>query len=222
MKKLLFLLFFTSLAYSQTINFTGCPNLFDSNTYVFNKISTDVYGRNVYQTTPIDGAQDCGGLGVCEFQISWNNSQNRWEFIADDGNGDFSNTYLIYYNTAGATPNPPSLNLGVWLENTGVTSNNCGGSLTSGNSTLTGTVQDSTLGIENLSKNKFLLTSNPIKNSLDVLSPSNESALLYDSQGRFIKKIDIKKGQNNIDVSQLNSGVYILKTQTETLKVIKK
>ena len=95
MKKLLFLLFFTSLAYSQTINFTGCPNLFDSNTYVFNKISTDVYGRNVYQTTPIDGAQDCGGLGVCEFQISWNDSQNRWEFMADDGNGDFSSTYLI-------------------------------------------------------------------------------------------------------------------------------
>ena len=98
MKKLLFLLFFTSLAYSQTINFMGCPNLFDSNTYVFNKISTDVYGRNVYQTTPIDGAQDCGGLGVCEFQISWNNSQNRWEFIADDGNGDFSSTYLDIQN----------------------------------------------------------------------------------------------------------------------------
>ena len=45
MKKLLIFLLFTSLTYSQTITFSGCVNLFDNQTFVFNKISTDVYGR---------------------------------------------------------------------------------------------------------------------------------------------------------------------------------
>ena len=221
MKKLLIFLLFTSLTYSQTITFSGCVNLFDNQTFVFNKISTDVYGRNVYQTTPIDGAQECGGLGTCEFQISWNNTSNRWEFLADTGNGDFVNPYLIYHNTSASIPNPPNLTLGVWTENTAVTEGNCGGNLTSGNGTLTGAVQSTNLSIEELSKNKLLLTSNPVKNSLDSLSPLSRDAELYDSQGKLVKKFNLKKGQNNFDVSNLNTGIYLLKTNSETLKLIK-
>ena len=221
MKKLLFLLIFTSLAYSQTITFSGCVNLFDNQTFVFNKISTDVHGRNVYQTTPIDGAQECGGLGTCEFQISWNNNDNRWEFLADTGNGDFINPYLIYHNTSASIPNPPNLTLGVWTENTPVTEGNCGGNLTSGNGTLTGAVQSTNLSTEELLKNKLLLTSNPVKNSLDILSPLNQDAELFDSQGKLVKKFNLKKGQNNFDVSTLNTGIYLLKTNSETLKLIK-
>ena len=221
MKKLLIFLLFTSFAYSQTITFSGCVNLFDNQTFVFNKISTDVHGRNVYQTTPIDGAQDCSGVGACEFQISWNNNDNRWEFLADSGNGDFSNPYLIYHNTSASIPNPPNLTLGVWTENTAVTEGNCGGNLTSGNGTLTGAVQSTNLSTEELSKNKLLLTSNPVKNSLDILSPLNQDAELFNSQGKLIKKFNLKKGQNNFDVSSLNTGIYLLKTSTETLKLIK-
>ncbi|WDT69153.1 T9SS type A sorting domain-containing protein [Cloacibacterium sp. TD35] len=221
MKKLLIFLLFTSLAYSQTITFSGCVNLFDNQTFVFTKTSTDVNGRNVYQTTPIDGAQDCSGVGTCEFQISWNNTNNRWEFLADRGNGDFSSPFLIYHNSSASIPNPPNLTLGVWTENTDITGGVCGGNLTSGNGTLTGAVQSTNLSTEELSKNKLLLTSNPVKNSLDILSPLNQDAELFDYQGKLIKKFNLKKGQNNFDVSNLNTGIYLLKTNSETLKLIK-
>lgn len=222
MKKILILLTFNALAYSQTINFKACPSLMENTTYIFNKISTDASGRNVYQTTPIDGAQDCGGFGVCEFQISWKTTSNRWELIADDGTGDFSSPYLIYYNTAASLPNPPSLNLGVWQENNAITLGTCGGNLTSGNSILSGAVQDSTLGTESAHYNGFILLSNPVKNELNLFSPTSENTYLYDTQGRLVKTTDLKKGQNSIDVSELLPSVYILKTSSETIKIIKK
>ena len=162
------------------------------------------------------------GVQTCALPIfSWNNTSNRWEFLADTGNGDFVNPYLIYHNTSASIPNPPNLTLGVWTENTAVTEGNCGGNLTSGNGTLTGAVQSTNLSTEELSKNKLLLTSNPVKNSLDILSPLNQDAELFDSQGKLVKKFNLKKGQNNFDVSNLNTGIYLLKTNSETLKLIK-
>ena len=77
------------------------------------------------------------------------------------------------------------------------------------------------MGTDELSKNKLFLTSNPVKNSLDILSPLNQDAELFDSQGKLIKKFNLKKGQNNFDVSNLNTGIYLLKTNSETLKLIK-
>ena len=96
MKKILFCLLFVQFAFSQ-ITFNGCPTIFNNQNFTFNNVGTDATGRNIYETTPINGDQPCTGLGVCEFRISWNNSLSRWEFIADDGNGNFSNTFLIYY-----------------------------------------------------------------------------------------------------------------------------
>lgn len=222
MKKLIILLMFNVLAYSQTINFKACPNLFENTTYVFNKISTDTSGRNIYQTTPIDGAQACGGLGICEFQISWKASSNRWELIADDGSGNFSTPHLIYYNTSASLPNPPSLNLGIWQENTTVTMGTCGGNLSTSNSILTGAVQDTTLGTESANKNGFILLSNPVKDEINLLSPTSETAYLYDFQGKLAKTVTLINGQNSLDVSELTTGVYILKTSSETVKIIKK
>lgn len=221
MKRLVLIFLMNTLAYSQTINFQACPYLFDTNSFVFNKSNIDGTGRNVYQTTPIDGAQSCSGLGICEFQISWNNTNSRWELIADDGTGDFSNPYLIYYNVAASLPNPPSLNLGIWKENTAVTSGGCGGDLTSGNSVLTGAVQNTTLGIESWQSNKLLLLTNPVKDELGLLSPVSENAYLYDIQGRLIATLTIQKGKNNINVTAIKPGIYILKTTEGALKIIK-
>lgn len=137
------LLFSGIVLQAQTITFTGCPQLFDNNTFTFNKVGTDATGRHIYETTPINGDQPCSGLGTCEFRIAWNAAQNRWEFLADEGNGTFTTPYLIYSNATASKPNPPDLTLGVWTENISITENFCGGNLTPANATLTGGVQSS-------------------------------------------------------------------------------
>lgn len=76
--------------------------------------------------------------------------------------------------------------------------------------------------------NLFALYPNPAQNSISVSSTLNEdlSVVIYDINGREIINKSVKANQNNIDVSQLNLGVYMMKisgkTTTETLKFIKK
>ena len=143
MKKIYYTLFaFLSISIgliqAQTITFNGCHVLFDNQDYIFNLEGTDGTGRNYYITTPVDGAQTCGGIGTCEFKIIWNDVDAQWEFLADDGNGDFSNPLLIYYNTNPSSPFPPAITAGTWVENTSNTSSDCGGNLTPLNASFTG------------------------------------------------------------------------------------
>ena len=215
MKKLftLCLLMLFSLVNAQTITFNGCYNLFDNQNYIYNQTGTDVTGRNIYTTTPVDG-QPCGGLGTCEFKIQWNNTSSRWEFLADEGNGTFASPYLIYSNTSASTPKPPSLLLGTWIENNAITTGSCGGNLTSGNSTLTGDVQDTTLSNNEFSINKgIVIYPNPTNNWINIKSNSKiESIEIWNIQGR--KVLDFEN-TNLIDVSNLQSGMYITRIQTE-------
>jgi hypothetical protein len=164
MRKILtFSLFlFVTLINAQTITFKGCLPLFDDQNFVFTQTGTDGTGRNIYITTPADGLQDCGGLGFCEFKIQWSVANNRWEFLADDNDGTFTTTNLIFYNTSASTPNPPSLALGSWIENTTVTSGGCGGNLTPNNATMTGGVQDTVLGNDQfVLENSIVVYPNP-------------------------------------------------------------
>ncbi|MES2812429.1 MAG: T9SS type A sorting domain-containing protein [Bacteroidota bacterium] len=215
MKKIItiFLLFLASYINAQTIDFTGCPSLFSaSNTFTFTNVGVDGTGRNVYETAPINGDQPCPS-GACEFKIMWNQTNLRWEFISDSGNGDFVNPYLIYSNTAAATPNPPSLSLGTWVENSAVTSDECGGNLTESNSTLTGAVQNV------LSKDDFLLDQaiifypNPINAILNIkTSIAINEISIWNLQGQSIL---VTKENLKIDLSHLQSGVYIAKFVTD-------
>lgn len=123
MKKLLFFVLLSSVMNAQTITFKGCIPLFDDQNFVFNKTGTDASGRNIYMTTPLDPGQDCSGLGTCEFKFQWNSSTSKWEFLADSGNGDFVNPFLIYSNTSSSAPNPPDLSLGTWVKFTHAGSN---------------------------------------------------------------------------------------------------
>ena len=77
---------FVTLINAQTITFKGCTSLFDDQEYVFTKTGTDGTCRNIFTTTPLDGAQECGGIGTCEFKLQWSTVESRWEFLADDGN----------------------------------------------------------------------------------------------------------------------------------------
>ncbi|MCL9808131.1 T9SS type A sorting domain-containing protein [Flavobacterium luminosum] len=215
MKKsfIIFLLFIVSCVEAQTITFKGCPNLFsESNTFTFNSIGIDETGRNIYATTPINGDQPCPS-GACEFKILWNQANMRWEFIADSGDGDFLGSNLIYSNVEESTPNPPSLSLGTWEENIAVTSGECGGNLSNANATLTGAVQNT------LSKDNFLLDQaitfypNPIKSVLNVRSSITINQIsIWNLQGQSIL---VTEENSTLDLSHLQSGIYIMKFVTD-------
>lgn len=204
------------------ITFNGCHPLFEDQNYVFNQISIDATGRNSYTTTPVDGAQTCGGIGTCEFMIVWNDVNSMWEFIADDGNGDFSNPLLVYSNTSPSSPNPPSISLGTWVENTTVTSGDCGGDLSTSNATLNGDVQDVVLGTAEFQlENKITLYPNPVENKLTIKHSgvSVENVSLYNVLGRLVFNA---KNSDTIDVSTFHSGVYFVKIKTKNKEVIRK
>ncbi len=199
---------------AQTITFNGCHALFENQDYIFNKETTDVSGRNVFTTTPVDGGQSCGGLGTCEFKIQWSAANSRWEFVADSGNGDFVNPHLIYYNTSASTPNPPDLTLGSWIENTVATSSACGGVLTSGNAVLTGAVQSTVLGTADFSINGGVIVyPNPSSEHITVLSKSEIKNLsILNMQGQVV----LKAANSNVaNVAMLQNGVYLLRLDTD-------
>lgn len=224
MKKLLFFVLLSSMMNAQTITFKGCIPLFDDQDFIFNKTGTDATGRNIYTTTPIDPAQDCSGLGTCEFKFQWNNSTNKWEFLADSGNGDFVNPYLIYSNNSASAPNPPDLSLGTWQENTADTSGGCGGNLTAANATLTGEVQSSVLRTSDLEGLDFKAYPNPVKDELIFSGNLKINSInLFSYSGQKLSELKITNGKVNL--SHLKKGFYILKLDTDkgekTIKIIK-
>lgn len=213
MKKILsiLLLFFVFASNAQTITFTGCPTFFAGSTYTFNLTGSNA-GRNTYQTSPITGDQSCP-IGACEFQISWNTTNSRWEFIADSGNGDFVNPDLIYYNTSASTPNPPSLSLGVWTENVPTTTGACGGNLNSGNATFTGAVQNVLARNDFMYDHTIAMYPNPVSSVLKITSPNTiDKAMVYNLQGQVISEVN---HSNELDFSALQSGIYLVKIVSE-------
>nr|WP_315025730.1 T9SS type A sorting domain-containing protein [uncultured Chryseobacterium sp.] len=203
-----------SSAFSQTITFNGCHNLFDNQNFVFNKTGIDGNNKNIYITTPIDG-QPCGGLGTCEFKIQWNNTLTRWEFLADEGNGTFTTPYLIYYNSTGNNTFsiPPGNNVGSWVENTTVTAGQCGGNLSISNSTMTGDVQGPTLSTSEVSKSKIQVFPNPVSTMITISGIDNgQTVQIYASDGQLLLS---ETFNSKVDVSQLASGMYVLKVITK-------
>lgn len=215
-KILIIWLIATSLGYAQ-ITFTGCDNLFDMQTFTFNNLGDDGNGRNSFETEPIIGDQPCSGVGTCEFRIVWNNTAMQWEFLADDGNGGFSATKLIYSNSEASMPNPPSLTLGTWVEETAITSGDCGGNLTTSNSTMNGDVQNNVLDTDDFSaENSLLVYPNPTKGTLyleGVRAGDINTVSLYDISGKLILKRTVFKKE--MDLSKLRTGVYFLKLETD-------
>lgn len=215
-----FLILFSLLAsfYGMTqITLNACHPLMEDQDYIFNKISTDATGRNVFETTPVDGNQPCGGIGSCEFQMAWNNTNDRWEIYADDGNGTFSNNYILYFNTSASNPNPPSLNLGTWEEETVVTQSLCGVI-----SSLTGEVQEVALGISDVDSDKVIqIFPNPASQFLNIENANNiETLSVYNTMGKLV----LREVQDNelIDVSELNSGLYFVRIVFNNHEIVKK
>lgn len=227
MKKIIFLtaLFVGASMFSQTIDFKGCTNLFDNQTYTFNITGNDVTGKNIYMTTPIDG-QPCGGLGSCEFKIQWNATHSRWDFLADSGNGDFVNPYLIYYTTTANSSaiNPPNITIGTWVENIADTFGDCGGTLTNANGILTGDVRSTSLGINEKELSQIAIYPNPAVDFIMISGIKDARAVrIYSIDGKLVSN---SKEVNKIDVSKLTPGMYLLEVESPSanhrLKFIKK
>ncbi|MBU4537257.1 MAG: T9SS type A sorting domain-containing protein [Weeksellaceae bacterium] len=205
-------LVFGNLFFAQnTISFNGCHNLFEDQNFTFFKTGVDGQNKNIYITNPVDGEQPCGGLGTCEFKIQWNNTLTRWEFLADSGNGDFVNPFLIYYNATGNSSalNPPSNNVGTWVENVAVTENGCSGSLTAANSTMTGDVHTSTLAVSNSGKGKIQMFPNPVSDYISFSGVEKGKTLqIFGANGQLIRT---ESYTDRMNVNSLSPGVYVLK-----------
>jgi hypothetical protein len=213
---LVFLLASTVMFSQVTLN--ACHPLLENQDFVSNQVATDATGRNVFQTTPITGDQPCSGLGVCELQIIWSETNSRWEIQADDGNGTFDNTYLLYYNDEASLPNPPSLMLGTWVENTAVTASQCG--LVN---SMSGDVQDTVLGVETSQLvNDIQLHPNPASSFLTIASAVYhiDSVNFYDINGRMV--LSTKSFNTTIDISSLKNGLYFAEIIIADNQIIKK
>ncbi|SEG19410.1 Por secretion system C-terminal sorting domain-containing protein [Halpernia humi] len=216
-----------TLIFSQTINFKGCIPLFDDQMFTLNQTSTDSFGKKIYVTTPVNGDQPCGGIGTCEFKLQWNDTAGRWEFLADKGNGDFVDPFLIYYSTTQNTSadNPPNASIGTWVENTAVTTGACGGDLTDTNSTFTGDVRTTTLAVNEFDSTKITVYPNPATEYVNISGLSNIKTIkIISIDGKLIS---ILKNSNKINVGKLARGVYFLEIQTDNavikrVKFIKK
>lgn len=212
---------------SQTINFKGCIPLFEDQMFTLSKTADDAFGKKIYITTPVSGDQDCGGLGTCEFKLQWNNTSTRWEFIADSGNGDFVNPYLIYYSSTGNTSaaNPPNISIGNWIENTAVTAGECGGNLNDANGTMTGDVRTTTLAVNEYDQSKVTVYPNPATEFINITGIDNiKSVKIFSTEGKLISVNNIT---GKINVSKFPPGVYLVEIESNhsvfnRIKFIKK
>ena len=231
MRKVLVLLFALAggLQSNAQITFRGCESaVLGPQDFVLTQTeTTDDAGviRNTYESMPDNFQQSCPA-GVCEVRIQWNIGAARWEIQLDnDGplnNADYT-TAVLYYNMSPSYPNPPSLNLGSWLDNLG---GSCGGTLIPANATLSGDVQeDLTLSLDDLTvlSNAIRLHPNPATDVLTITSGSFglKTVTFYSMLGA--KVATITSDFQLIDVSNLPSQLYLVKIETNDDKsVVKK
>jgi hypothetical protein len=83
-----------------------------------------------------------------------------------------------------------------------------------------------TASVEDNNLLKISLYPNPTNNMLNISAKSTiKSAVIYNVLGKVVKNITINKVSDNIDVSSLNSGIYIIKYAIDnsvgTMKFIK-
>ena len=70
---------------------------------------------------------------------------------------------------------------------------------------------------ENL-KTSFLIYPNPVKEYLNIFTEQKGNSVLYDINGKEIKRFIINNGDNRINLSNLSKGIYILKTTGDSFK----
>lgn len=62
---------------------------------------------------------------------------------------------------------------------------------------------------------------NPTNGPISITTEKASEAKIYSLDGKMLKAVQTQKGNNEINISELPKGVYIIKTATESTKVIK-
>ncbi|MDH6252170.1 hypothetical protein M2347_001897 [Chryseobacterium sp. H1D6B] len=73
-----------------------------------------------------------------------------------------------------------------------------------------------------VSDSKLSVYPNPTNGDFSIKTGENSKAAIYNQEGRLMKSMDLKKGVNEGNISELPNGVYLIKTSSETYKIIKK
>lgn len=191
--------------YAQ-ITFRGCVGVMGAQDFILTATGTntdDGITRNIYESTPLNFAQSCPS-GVCEMQIIWNTTADRWEMKFDnDGpiNTPDYTTANLYYSTAATYPNPPDISFGNW-QNAGF----CPDGIT----TMSGDVNDgATLGVDVFeTEPQIRIYPNPANKVLKIQTKKElKDITIYSVLGKSVFKIKTK----TIDVSKLAMGMYLIK-----------
>ena len=59
---------------------------------------------------------------------------------------------------------------------------------------------------------------NPNNGTFNLISDKEQKAVIINSLGQIINTIDLKIGENK--VSELSSGIYIIQTNTQHIKIV--
>lgn len=73
-----------------------------------------------------------------------------------------------------------------------------------------------------VSKDKISIYPNPTSGEFSMQTDENTKAQVYNQEGKLVKSLALKKGINETNIAELPSGVYIIKTPSESYKIIKK
>ena len=79
-----------------------------------------------------------------------------------------------------------------------------------------------TLGLDDVQVKSTRIYPNPTNGVFYIDVNSNEVVSIFNIAGQLVKTVNVKTGTNAIDITNLASGLYIVKTKTSGHKVIKK
>lgn len=80
-----------------------------------------------------------------------------------------------------------------------------------------------TLGtVEIPSQKKTSVYPNPSSGVFQINLEKNSKITLYDQSGKLVKSTEAVKGENKIDITELPDGIYLMKSESENYKIIKK
>ena len=85
-----------------------------------------------------------------------------------------------------------------------------------------GTIDASTLSVDDDTlQSEILLYPNPTSNLLKIRSTTSISKVqIYDLNGRIVKEVKSENTINEIDISQLSSGIYIVRLANQNNSMI--
>ncbi|WP_416410954.1 T9SS type A sorting domain-containing protein [Empedobacter falsenii] len=84
------------------------------------------------------------------------------------------------------------------------------------------TISSAVLGTNDLAKSVVNVYPNPVNNVLFIETNEASKAKIFAITGTKMTEKTLQKGKNQLDVSSLPKGVYIIKVNNSTFKVIKK